>query len=536
MNKIRIVLIMMLCGACSSAKASLISDSTIWGHLDEIRQTVPWLQSANPAGNFALTKTYSEANVFARKDEGRFTNYYESDNGCTFGAQAASYTRLNDRIVVSGLIEYNRMTGRHMGGSFWIDPYHMPFDLVDYDVNNRGKKTLETYQLCGSASYDLTSHWTLGAEFDYTTGNYAKQKDLRHVNDLMNLSTSVGAVFTASKWDFGVNYQFRKRSEGIGFGVFGTTEEFYNTLVSYGGFWGKVEQFGGYDGYTGKTEEKPFVDRYHSGAVQVNWKPTSAIALFNELQYHSRKGYYGVPSSSKITYSRHDGTVWIYTGQFCFSGKKGKHFLRWNYDREILTNEENIYRYNSHPGGLDEIEYFGAAETVDRHTQYAGINYTGYYGSDLQAPRWVVQGGYEYASRKQKMISYPFFRKQNLHTSTIRLSGEYRLYREHDKFSFLIGTQFGTGGGTKAQDGVYVQPSSAQKPPQNVPDYLNQEFEYLTAKQMQHKAGVEYAHRVRKTRVWINGGINYSLTHAFDTQYIDRPYRHSVMLHIGCTF
>ena len=250
-----------------------------------------------PVGKMAV------ADVFATKENGGFINYHQSDDSYTLGAQTESFFRLSSRIVFFGGICYRYFTGKAMGGSAFIDPYEQPFDIVEYTDTTRGVKNLETYRLAGAISTDLTHRVTLSAKVDYHAANYAKQKDLRHKNRLLDMSVTAGASWRLHETvELGANYFYRRSVEGLNFNVYGTTDKRYYSLISYGAFFGAVEEFGE-TGYTQKNDNTPMYNRYHGASMQLHIDRPDSFRMFHELTYKQREGGYGRQASARVLHS-----------------------------------------------------------------------------------------------------------------------------------------------------------------------------------------------------------------------------------------
>lgn len=109
---------------------------------------------------------------------------------------------------------------------------------------------------------------SLGARVDYTAANYAKYKDLRHKNKLMDLSATAGLTVPVASWlTVGADYRYHRSNESVTFGVYGKNDKVYKSLISYAAFMGRVEQFGN-SGYTDKSREMPLFDEGHGAGVQ----------------------------------------------------------------------------------------------------------------------------------------------------------------------------------------------------------------------------------------------------------------------------
>ena len=172
-----------------------VQDSLLLRDYQYVKQQDAWLTSGNAA---ALTryqaKNIAEANLSLR------------------------FYRVSRRTVVYGSIAYENANAWRTTGSAWIDPTHKPFDIVEATLDNPGKKHRDTYQLTGAVGVDLGKGLSLGAQVDYTGANYAKYKDLRHKNKLMDLTASVGLYAPVASWlNVGANYRYHRNTESITF-------------------------------------------------------------------------------------------------------------------------------------------------------------------------------------------------------------------------------------------------------------------------------------------------------------------------------
>jgi hypothetical protein len=82
-----------------------------------------------------------------------------------------------------------------MTGSVFLQD-RLPFDIMEDSLTNKGHKHCDRYHLTGGFSYSLSPAVALGLKADYTAANYAKYKDLRHKNKLMNLDVTIGLLST----------------------------------------------------------------------------------------------------------------------------------------------------------------------------------------------------------------------------------------------------------------------------------------------------------------------------------------------------
>ena len=160
-----------------------------------LHRSEPLLESRNPAGLQVLpAKNLSELRLASNHTRGAFVNFYQPDNSLSWQAFAASSHRFNSRTVFQGKVAYERFSGKNMGGSMFIDPNQNPIDIIEPGDATRGTKELENYSFTGALSTALAPRFDIGAALDLRAANYAKMKDLRHINSLLDLNTRVGVV------------------------------------------------------------------------------------------------------------------------------------------------------------------------------------------------------------------------------------------------------------------------------------------------------------------------------------------------------
>ena len=524
---------MLIGGVFYSAFTSAQESPIGWKDFSYIQQSEAWLSTDNAAGlKYLPVNNISTANIHIEKRNGKFVNYYESDNSLNSGGNAESYYRLDPKIVFYGKVSYNYFTGKNMGGSAFIDPYYNPFDIVQYSDSTRGKKNKETYNLAGAVSVDIYKGLSLGAKFDYTAANYAKTKDLRHTNKLMDMYLTVGANYEISRRvGVGLNYYHRRSTEDLEFNVYGTQDIKYQSLISYGAFFGKSETFGE-NGYT--SDKKPMFNQFNGVALQLNYKLSNKIDLFSEIGYKSRDGYYGLKSSKKIRYSEHNSDIIEYKGIFSYSNKNYKHILRADISNEKLVNNETVYRSENQGGGTTIIVYYDPLKVLSRNTSHVKLEYTGNLGIEDFNPKWTLNAGMEYLHKKQTAYLYPFYRKQTIEQTVFNLSAKRNVIKGLNMYTVVLGAVYSTGKGMPQYEGLYVAPSEGQAVPQVLDQYLNREYEYLTNNQWKGNIGFQYSRLFKDLRGYVS--VNYSSTKASNVKYLNGDNLNELYFAVGCTF
>lgn len=528
---------MLFGGVFSSARIAAQDSIRSLPDFEYIKNKEGWFTSNNAAGLHTLSvNNVSIAEVYLNKGNGKFINYFESKNSLQYGGKAESYFRMNPKIVLYGYVEYSKFEGKDMNGSVFINPYYMPFDIVEIG-DNPGKKELEQYHLIGAISAEVYNSLRLGVKIDYLAGNYAKLKDLRHTNILMDMNLTLGASYQFNPViEVGANYFYRRSTEGVGFKTYGNTDQQYLSLISFGSFFGRSELFGT-SGFTAPEGDKstPAFNQFNGGSLQVNLNLSPKINLFNEFTFKSRDGYYGLKSSSTTQHTRHDGNLLEYNGVFSLKTNTDLHSVRLVAGQEKLDNYEKIYKKVTTPVGNTVIEYYGETQMLEKKYINAGLEYTGNIGLKDNHPTWVLKAGANYSDRKQTISVYPYYRKQTIHSFMTNMSAKRNIFSGKNIYSISLGAGYGSGSGTPMNDGLYATPSSSQEEPTSLDLYLYREYEYLTASRFSVNAGFKFDTPVSQG-VRAYAGFDCTFTKAMDIEYLQGSSFTSATIKIGCSF
>ncbi|MDR3119692.1 MAG: hypothetical protein LBU44_09835 [Mediterranea sp.] len=530
----KIQILLLLWAIAGTANLAAQNRDKAWKDFRFVKNSEAGLTGYNAAGLKALpVGQLSVAEISATKDNGGFVNYYQSGNAISYGAQTESFYRLSPGVVFYGKIDYNHFAGKNMSGSAFIDPYGNPFDIVEYE-EHPGEKKLETCNLTGAVSADVYNGLTLGGKVDYTAANYAKEKDLRHKNKLLDIAATAGLSYPITPAvEAGANYYYRRSVEGVEFGSYGTTDRQFYSLIAYGAFYGTAEPFGNV-GYTKDNEEKPMVSDYHGASIQLNIRISPALVWHNEVTGKVRNGYYGKKAPYTIVYADHDGHLWEYNGTLSLRNGKNLHQLKVTADREDLKNYERIYRTEQQPNGSNKVVYYGSLKTTNRRVQHLNAEYTANLGIEDFNPAWTLKAALNHSGREQYASVYPYYRRQDIRATTLNLSAARNIVKNKAMYTLHAGATYGSGGGTPQADQTYVEPAAAQSAPASAERYLNQEYEYLTADRFAGEATLKYS-RIFDANIKGHISVNYMFTAASDVAYIGSTH-HRLRLAIGCTF
>lgn len=501
-----------------------------------VRAAEPWFSGYNAAGLYKFSlDNISVAEVLFHKDNGKFINYFHSDNSYQLGASAESFYRLGSKTVLYGKVSYSRFEGKNMGGSCFIDPDNAPFDLVEYADSTAGTKQMERYHLVGALSFELTEKLRLGGKVDYRAANYAKFKDLRHKNKLMDMSLTLGASYSiGAAVEIGANYFYRRSAEGVELRSYGNKDQQFYSLVGFGAFYGRREIFGD-SGYTESNDEKPLFNEFHGGSLQLQLNFSPLMKFFNEFTYKSRDGYYGKRSPSTIVFTGHNSDIFEYDGIFSMESARNLHLIRFSAFRENLENNENVYKKENTSGNVQNIVYYGSNKALDRELLDLKLEYTAHLDVADFHPAWILKAGAAFWERSQTASVYPYFRKQTVQTMQFDVSGQRNIFSNSHIFSIRANAGFGAGNGTAKEDGSYTPGSDDGSNPASLDTYLYREFEFLTASRLQAGAGFGYSRPINKNLA-IYAEINYRFTKAFDLEHLKGDTFGQFSAKIGCLF
>lgn len=504
---------------------------------DYIRQSDARLTSYNAAGLYIFPLEHiSAAEVSFNKKDGDFTNYYQSGNSYEIGGLAESIFRLSPKTVLYGKLGYSNFKGQGMGGSAFINPYANPFDIVECADSTSGEKQLEQYHLTGALSTDLYKGLRLGVKADYLAANYAKHKDLRHKNKLMDMWLTAGLSYPISRHlEIGANYFYRRSTEGIEFNSYGNKDQQFYSLISFGSFFGRREIFGD-TGYTETQDDKPLFNKYHGASLQLMATFPSGIKFFNEFTFKSRDGYFGKRSPSSVVFSAHNSDILEYSGLLSIATKKDLHTIGLTAGNEKLENHENIYKEVITGGNNKDVTYHGKNKVLDREAFTARLAYTGNLNVVNYHPSWTLKADAGYSQNEQTASVYPYYRKQTIRVFDFNLAAGRNLFAGGGSvYNIGLRAGFNTGSGTKKDDGMYTSESADGGTPYTLDTNLDREYEYLTAPRLKAAASFRYTRPIAKD-VQAYAAISYQFTKGMNVEYLPGDTFGDLTIRIGCTF
>jgi len=461
----------------------------------------PWLGNMNSA---ALTRfnsrNISEAEVSFSRKHGGFTDFSGSPDVVEADARIASLYRINSRTVVTGLMEYNNFSGREMGGSAFISPYRKPFVIEEDSLTNLGRKHRDTYRLMGGVGIDVYKGLSVGAQLDYTAANYAKYKDLRHKNKLMDLTLTAGVYLPLGKVvRLGGNYYYRRTTESVIFSTYSKEEKVYKSLIDFGVHSGRVEQFSMY-GFTDQSREMPLVDDYNGFGVQAGID-LGRLIFSNELILAQRKGYYGRKSPYTVTFTHHHSDVYEYRGGISYDTGSTTHHLDVRVSAENLSNDLSTYREMQNESGARYYEYYDDVKSGNKIWVEGSAAYTLHLGVKDELPTWTLRAGIDWLHRKQTSYTYPYYRRQEIDNQEYSLEAARNIRMRKGVLTLQATLSWKEGTGEPHEDLTFVTPSDKQTPPPSMDAWLYREHQWLTSAQYAVGGSVKYSFTVPRTRL-----------------------------------
>ena len=540
---------MLACHASLPLQAQ--PDSLLLRDYQLVKQADPWLSGQNAAA----LKRYSSADIawaelLLNGGGGRLTPHDGSPSVLQVGAAAEAFQRLSSRTVVFGAISYDNWTGRDMTGSAFIPALpatggfpvaisRRPFDIVEATQDNSGRKHRDTYQLAGAFSHTVADGFAIGIRLDYTAANYAKYKDLRHQNKLMDLTASAGIYADLLPWlSAGGNYTYHRQTESVSFSVNGKSEQVYKSLIDYGAFMGQVEQFGN-EGYTDKSREMPLFEDSHGGSLQLELHPWLAWSLYGSMTMSHGTGYYGRRSPYTITYTNHTRDISRLHTRLSYAPLQcaSRFCLDVLYSSEQLENNAETYRGLTNTSGATYYEYYDPTETGRKHWRDLDIAYTMHLGIRGEQPTWTARAVYHHQQRDITAYLFPYYRWQQLTTNSLSASLTRHVIMPQGIFSVTVSGGFQQGSGDPYTDGTLLSPGGKQTPPATMEAFLWQDYQYLTAAQYAIGMQLQYAFLFPGTRLktHVRAAFDHRKANEVYNDYCGRDYTTGTLA-VGCTF
>lgn len=530
----KVIYLTLLLGVASACYAQ---DSLLLRNYQFVKQHDAWLTSSNGAGLTHFQQpNISEAEMSLQYATGGLTQFGGASNVLQATAGVESFYRISQRTVVFGAISYDNWTERNMTGSVFIKE-RLPFNIVEQTEENSGKKHRDTYLLSGAVGVDLYKGYSIGARIDYKAANYAKYKDLRHSNKLMDLLMSVGVTAPINTWlCIGANYLYHRQTESISYHTYGKNDRVYKSLIDFGNFMGHSEQYGS-TGYTDNSREMPLVEDENGGSLQLAFTLSPELLFYNELTMGHKVGYYGRKSPYTIVYTNHHSNIFKYHGRLALRHQRTQHLLDIQTAVENLVNNRETYREQKNEAGAYYYEYFTDVRTGNKRWLDVNADYTLHLGIRGEQPTWTITAGCHWQQRKQTAYLYPYYRHQQLSTTELTASVRRTFLTHSGLWTAALNGAYQKGSGNPYTDGTYTTPSEKQTAPASMESYLYEDYHLLTSPQYTIGAEARYAFLFPGTHLLthVRANLQYRRATTLAADYCGRSWT-AASIAVGCTF
>lgn len=451
--------------------------------------------------------------------KGNFTNYFSSNKYYKLGIETESYNRLNDKTVVYGLASYDYYKGKNSSGSSFLDPYRMPFNFIEKTEETKGDRQIEQYHLAGGISYHISDRWILGAKLNYKTISFAKLKDMRNMNNILDLVVSPGLAYTFTNNNaIGLSYNYSRYIENMVINKYGDTDKDYYALVNKGAFMGLFHLYGE-NGILKTVNKKPWVDIAHQIGIQYNMFFANKTNCFVELNYEKGKGHFGNDSDVSVVYMRHKREKYSFNTQLTLTKRNKTHMLSLSGSYARLTNKEQLFQEVTTSGGSTITNYYGENETYNRKRSNVNIQYNYYWGDEYLKAPWQFSMVYVHNNIQRKAIYYPDFRKQDINWHSISVGIARVIKCEKTAFLIKYSSAFVRGNGGEPTDGKYFSSTGSTVEPDYLNNLLYKEKEYLTAKRIISTVALRADHNYKKDMdIYLE--LDMAYTKPFDIEYL----------------
>ncbi len=410
------------------------------------QQRNAWLTSGNAAALVTLhDSTIARASVGYAHTGGALRSLSEGRRVNALEADVRSYYRLSPKLVAYGSMTYSYTNATQANGSMFIPTQElMPFDLVDDSSDNAGDKRMETFHINGAIGWTAWRNFSIGAKVDYTAGTYAKHRDLRHSNTLMDLDARLNGFLALPKNSgVGAGFIYRRRTETMLFKTYGTTDQIYTTLVDYANGYGETEMFGT-DGFTDDSRELPLLSEYVGFSTQGAWQ-----RLFVDMSYTHRTGYYGRQSQYSASHEQHRGDAFdLHLRYDIARSTQLQTWIDLRMATERLTAERENYRKTTATDGTAATyyEYFEPTKMADKSQTYGTAAVTAYWKPAGEIFLWHVKGGVDYWGRRQTAYVFPDTHTANRHIVAPFVTARHGILTHNSSlWSVLLGCSMLTG-------------------------------------------------------------------------------------------
>ena len=532
--KVTAILFAMVCSALLAGDLAAQEARNKNFDLEYVRRQNGWLGSLNGSRLQYAPVNVSFAEGYFDKQGGDFKESWESPNSYLFGLKTESFRQFG-KIGFYGKMQYEYFGGKDMSGSMLIQPGEYPYDLLEFTP---GRKIRERYILSGGIGTELWGALSGGLMINYETDNYSKRVDLRHKNTRMDFEIMPGLSYTFEGITIGANFITGKKTETIEVETIGWNnnyDAFYNRGLWFGPYT-HYEGSGLHFSETGLTGF-PIINFTNGAALQFGLNNERGLSTFHEFAYRHIAGENG--EKDYIWYFDKTNRF-NYKGSATISGADITHLIRAEASYSDLKGYENIITREVISGVTQPVIY-GHSLTLQQRKFSAALEYEMHWDTEAYNPLQSARLGVEYANRSLiGSLMYPYYYTQYVDTYRIYAGFDRNLYFD-DSNILKLGATLGyyTGSGDKLTKGKTSAPAGliTGDYPHLKQDYMDYEWEYLTAGRVDFSLHARYTTLVGKGSIPLYFDLKYTRYNAVkEPEFLKSNNRNLFTIKVGCLF
>lgn len=340
--------------------------------------------------------SHGEGGIFFSHSTGEKSVMHDASDIYRWGAEAEGTYRLTENVVLSGAVSYTNTSGKGVTGSVFTESNDIhPFDII---ISTPANTSQETINLAGSMDSRLWKGLHLLCSADYTTSNYSRHRDLRHVLSMMDLKTDIGVRYDFPGCSLGASFLYRRKSDDISFRTFGTTDIVHSAFVDYANGMGMEEAYTGSEILS--NNEQPLFSDYFGLSANIKVPISKRLNASAGFSYSKRNGFYGKESQFSIIHFTHESDCYGINAEVAYKAQKSRHALQLDMNIENLTAFRSNY-LEQKTNGVSSYSYFDAVKSANKVRAIGTIA----YNADFSG--WGISLGTAFDSRKQTGYLFP---------------------------------------------------------------------------------------------------------------------------------
>ncbi len=531
-------LVLLLVGAIlSSSQLFAQTTNPSWATYKYTKQLNPWLSTLNPAGLITYSApSISDLNFRVGRDNGGLVDYYESNDSFELSADANSLYKFSDRVMLSGEVGYSYFTGKNVSGSALFNPYYNTFDITDFDSENRGNITQERYNISGGVAWAATKRLSIGADFSLLGANYAKMKDLRHINYLTDIDLQLGVTYSLTDFMVGISYALEHHIEAVSFNRFYDTDYAVSMLRSYGLFWGKRDTFSSSTGLNFiSSSSLPIINFTSKFALQLSYNISPSTMILLEGVYSLREGQIGIQENESPIFNTFDINSTALNLRLVSNRSDSRHIAALSYESQGSFTYENKFNFVNDGLGGTYLEYQTPSHVSTINNTTLNLDYILQLGIADSIPKYEVALRGEYMTQDRSATIFPFSREDNSSMYSVGLDGRYNIVSGRGVFCPSVALNYYSGLGAQYID-KELSTGVVTNPTKTADEFMLKQMEYQQSEQLAVGLGFGYMYsysKLLKIRAMLDCSYRFALEEIVN---LSSDYKYTINLTLGVIF